>query len=210
MHTLLPLILLLSVVPIYSLNLQAPFFLNHHQLPEQQNTLRLKTIYHHASANGPIPKLFRRLDIDQDSLHVNQQQSHVYNLKSKLSVMDRPIAADRNDLLFEINKSKDKLVRWNTISQDQQYRAMNLESTIGVVPDITHRPSVLSLAMMTYNAYLDIDLNNTEWYDLGAPWHLVRLILREKRVSNLYYRMTLLGGKQMVSVATFLQMRIIL
>ncbi|KAG2198408.1 hypothetical protein INT47_008985 [Mucor saturninus] len=170
MYTLLFLILL--AVPIYAVNLQVPFFLDHHKLQEQQNTLKLKTIYHHASANGPIPKLFRKLDVDQELLSVNQQHKHIYDLKSKLSMMDRPSAADRDDLLLEINNSRDKLVRWNTLTSEQQYRAMHLESTIGVVPDVTHRPSVISLAMMTYNAYLDIDLNNTEWYDLGAAWHL--------------------------------------
>lgn len=208
MYTLL--FLLLLVVPIYAVKVQVPFFLDHHQLPEQLNSLKLKTIYHHASANGPIPKLFRRLDLDQTSLHVNQEQDHVYNLKSKLSVIDRPIAADRDDLLLEINSSRDKLARWNTITPEQQYRATHLESTIGAVPDITDRSSVLSLAMMTYNAYLDMELNNTEWYDLGTPWHLVsRPFFSCCVLSHWYCRINHLAGIQMVYVVISLPTRII-
>ncbi|KAI9319165.1 Alpha/Beta hydrolase protein [Dichotomocladium elegans] len=41
----------------------------------------------------------------------------------------------------------------------------------GQLPDVTHRPSVLALAMMTNNAYNSAD-NATDWYDLGARWNL--------------------------------------
>lgn len=175
--TLIPILcLLFELLPCYALNTQIPFFLKHHDIPEKENTLSLKTIYHHGSVNGPIPKLFRKLDLDPIQIH--QANRVKYGLKSKLGVMDRPSTADRNDLLFQINnKSSDKLVRWSTIAEEKdEYRAMQLESTIGVIPDVTHRPSILSLAQMTYNAYLDIDLNNTEWYDLGASWKLVSIL----------------------------------
>ncbi|EPB90311.1 hypothetical protein HMPREF1544_02836 [Mucor circinelloides 1006PhL] len=79
--------------------------------------------------------------------------------------MDKPITADIEDLVSQ--REYGTFARW-----DNRIRPMHLESTIGLVPDVTHRPSVLALAMMTNNAYLDINLNNTEWYDLGAPWQL--------------------------------------
>jgi putative lipase involved disintegration of autophagic bodies len=161
----------MTVVPIHSLTQQIPFFLNHQkQLLERENTLTLKTIYHHASVNGPIPKLFRKLDIssDQPFIKMNQQQDASYTLKSQLSRMERPV--DTQDTLYQLdNKQENEYIRFK-----EGFETNSLESTIGVVPDITHRPSIMSLAMMTYNAYLDININSTEWYDLGATWHLVR------------------------------------
>jgi putative lipase involved disintegration of autophagic bodies len=85
--------------------------------------------------------------------------------------MERPSFADREALLHQMDEGQYSFVRWNNVNID--YRAMHLESTIGVIPDVTDRSTVISLAKMTNNAYLDINLNNTEWYDLGAPWQLV-------------------------------------
>ncbi|CAO3624743.1 unnamed protein product [Cunninghamella echinulata] len=46
-----------------------------------------------------------------------------------------------------------------------------MEPVWGLVPNITYRPSLLSLAIMTNNAYSDID-NTTDWLDIGEPWNL--------------------------------------
>ncbi|KAG1058148.1 hypothetical protein G6F46_003237 [Rhizopus delemar] len=87
-------------------------------------------------------------------------QDNSYSLRSKLQVIERPTASDINEFLTSDN-------RWrNTV------RSMYLESSIGLVPDIEQRESILALAQMTNNAYLDINLNETDWYDLGPQWQV--------------------------------------
>ncbi|KAL0145769.1 Alpha/Beta hydrolase protein [Mucor lusitanicus] len=168
-HSTIQLYLLLMslVASVQALNLQMPFLPSHKPV----NTLKLKTIYHHASAHGPIPNLFRKIDIDntRSDISINQAQDATYTLQGTFSVMDKPITADIQDLVSQ--RKYGTFARWNN-----RIRPMHLESTIGLVPDVTHRPSVLALAMMTNNAYLDINLNNTEWYDLGAPWQLLIVV----------------------------------
>ncbi|EIE83739.1 hypothetical protein RO3G_08444 [Rhizopus delemar RA 99-880] len=128
-------------------------------ISNKEHTLKLKHIYHHASANGPIPKLFRKYDINP-SVNVMSNQDNSYSLRSKLQVIERPTASDINEFLTSDN-------RWrNTV------RSMYLESSIGLVPDIEQRESILALAQMTNNAYLDINLNETDWYDLGPQWQV--------------------------------------
>jgi lipase ATG15 len=170
LHSIL-FLFILGFIPIQAFNIQVPFYLDHHKVAERENTLKLKTIYHHASANGPIPKLFRKIDIDNNNFYINQQQEASYTLKSKLAKIDRPLSSNRQELLYNLQQrsNKEEFVRvTDTMTM--------MESTIDAVPDVTHRPSIMSLAMMTNNAYLDINLNNTEWYDLGEPWHLVKVI----------------------------------
>lgn len=131
-------------------------------ISNKEHTLKLKHIYHHASANGPIPKLFRKYDINP-SVNVMSNQDNSYSLRSKLQVVERPTASDINEFLTSDN-------RWrNTV------RSMYLESSIGLVPDIEQRESILALAQMTNNAYLDINLNETDWYDLGPQWQVVSI-----------------------------------
>lgn len=167
------LVMAIVITPLQASNMQVPFYLDHHNVGERENTLKLKTIYHRASANGPIPKLFRKLDLNTMA-SVNELQDVKYTIKSKLGQIDRPHVLGRQELLQRINdKEETTLTRWGTINNNQPYTIM--ESTIDVLPNVKDRPSILSLAMMTNNAYLDINVNNTEWYDLGAPWHLVKV-----------------------------------
>lgn len=167
------LVMTLAIMPLQAFHMQVPFYLDHHNVAERENTLKLKTIYHHASANGPIPKLFRKLDLDTMAT-VNKEKEETYTIKSKLGHIDRPYVLGREELLRRIDDKDEDLTRWGTINNYQPYTT-TMESTIGVLPDVRDRPSILSLAMMTNNAYLDINVNNTEWYDLGAPWHLVKV-----------------------------------
>jgi putative lipase involved disintegration of autophagic bodies len=66
-----------------------------------------------------------------------------------------------------------KKIRWKRLGS---LTAANMdilkEQVDQPVPDVTSRSTLLSLAMMTNNAYSGID-NTTDWYDLGEPWHLV-------------------------------------
>jgi putative lipase involved disintegration of autophagic bodies len=169
---LLLLSLLLFIKPSETLNLQIPFLPPQTQ-HKQINTLKLKTIYHHGSAHGPIPNLFRKIDVqNQNQIHINQEQQATYSLQSTMAVMNRPVPSDVQELLQLRDPTAGTFARWETLNK-KLMRPMHMESTIGWVPDVQDRSSVLYLAMMTNNAYLDIDLNNTEWYDLGEPWKLV-------------------------------------
>lgn len=164
------LLLLFLIKPSVSLKLQTPF------LPPQTqhqkiNTLTLKTIYHHGSARGPIPNLFRKIDV-HDQLHINQAQESTYTLKSTMAVMNKPAASDIQELLQLRDPAAGTFARWETLN-GKLMRPMHMESAIGWIPDVDDRSSILNLAMMTNNAYLDIDLNETEWYDIGDPWKLV-------------------------------------
>lgn len=167
-------------------------------ISNKEHTLKLKHIYHHASANGPIPKLFRKYDINP-SVNVMSNQDNSYSLRSKLQVIERPTASDINEFLTSDN-------RWrNTV------RSMYLESSIGLVPDIEQRESILALAQMTNNAYLDINLNETDWYDLGPQWQVVSIHcdVSESPSKKCVYRMILLDGIRMGLEVTYLQMKII-
>lgn len=90
-------------------------------------------------------------------------QDYEYPLRSTLQVVDKPAVAD----IVEFSASNH---RWHN-----RFRPMYLESSIDSVPDVTHRPTVLALAQMTNNAYLDINLNETDWYDLGPTWRVVSI-----------------------------------
>ncbi|KAG1436838.1 hypothetical protein G6F56_013385 [Rhizopus delemar] len=120
-----------------------------------EHSLKLKHIYHHASANGPIPKLFRRHDV-KSSVMIQDN----YPLRSMFGTIERPTAADINEFLASNH-------RWNN-----KIRSMYLESSVSLMPNIEHRGSILALAQMTNNAYLDINLNETDWYDLGPRWQV--------------------------------------
>jgi putative lipase involved disintegration of autophagic bodies len=170
----IPLLLLLLSRSCTSLHLQFPFLPPQTQ-HKQINTLKLKTIYHHGSAHGPIPNLFRKIDVqDQNQIHINQAQQESYTLQSKIAVMNRPATSDVQELLQLRDPTAGTFARWETLNS-KLMRPMHMESTIGLIPDVNDRTSVLSLAMMTNNAYLDIDLNNTEWYDIGGSWKLVSI-----------------------------------
>lgn len=157
--------LLCLVQHIQAVKLQLPFL-----SPKSSTPLKLKTIYHHASVHGPIPRLFRKLQI-HDEMNINQEQNTEYSLKSKQSIIEKPADSDIKALLSLRDVDNGVYARWSSLNT---MRAMYMESTLGKVPDVTDRETVISLAMMTNNAYLDINLNDTEWYDLGAPWQLVR------------------------------------
>ncbi|CAO3687222.1 unnamed protein product [Rhizopus stolonifer] len=83
-----------------------------------------------------------------------------YPLRSMFGTIERPMAADINEFLASNH-------RWNNMM-----RSMYLESSVSLIPDIEHRESILTLAQMTNNAYLDINLNETDWYDLGPRWQV--------------------------------------
>lgn len=62
-------------------------------------------------------------------------------------------------------------MRWPSVAT---YDAMAFDTVWGPVPDISHRPTVLALAIMTNNAYTSVnESNGPDWYELGPPWDVV-------------------------------------
>ncbi|KAI9486961.1 MAG: Alpha/Beta hydrolase protein [Benjaminiella poitrasii] len=141
-------------VQAYQTQQQIPFI-----KAKQTDSLKLKTIYQRASS------FFRKLDVS------NQVSFDAYStVKSHFSVVDKPISADIDELLQSRDIVSGRLARWSNFYNEM--RPMYLESMISIVPNITDRSTILALAMMTNNAYLDIHLNETEWYDIAPPWQL--------------------------------------
>jgi putative lipase involved disintegration of autophagic bodies len=127
---------------------------------QQTNKLELKTIYHRT--HGPIPGLFRKHKVSSQD-YVGVDVRHV------LGSFDRPDSADRDALSSLLDKGKQ--IRWSLLDN---VRPMNLESSINhPLPNLSDRATILSLAMISNNAYVDAYINSTEWYDLGEPWSVV-------------------------------------
>jgi putative lipase involved disintegration of autophagic bodies len=156
------LLTLLFYINIFTLStciiIQKPF------TESKEHTLKLKHIYHHATANGSATKLFRRYDIKP--CWMGSHQNNLYPLQSMLKVVDRPVTNDIHAFLSSGN-------RWYIND-----RSMYLESSIDRIPNVKNRETVLSLAKMSSNAYLDVNLNDTDWYDLGSSWQTVSSRLR--------------------------------
>lgn len=133
-------------------------------------TLTLKTIYHHASPSGPYPGLFRRLDMPPATLLSTLDRYHLRPAAAVGQAYPITTKAGRHYLydVYRYNGARRRLRAGvvNTFIQETTQVPL-------LLPDVTHRPSVLQLAMMTNNAYSEVDNNSTDWYDLGDPWKLV-------------------------------------
>lgn len=161
---------------------QTPFHTKEDNVKLDQ-TFRLKSIYHHASVNGPIPRLFRRLDIT-DTIQTQQEPLHI---SSTLHQYHRVTPHAKNYLIQQATSSvlsnsnsnkttfsyQPRKIRWKSLNDISPLnKDIYMEPVWGLVPNITYRPSLLSLAIMTNNAYSDVD-NTTDWLDIGEPWNLV-------------------------------------
>jgi putative lipase involved disintegration of autophagic bodies len=119
------------------------------------DTVSLKSVYHRGSETGPIPHLFRKHYVD-----VSIQST--FAVDGVTGRIDRPAHVDRAFL------ASSQRPRWHG------ERPMHLESAMAFLPNVKDRASVHAMALMASNAYVDIGVNDTDWYDLGAPWSLVR------------------------------------
>ncbi|KAI9013987.1 Alpha/Beta hydrolase protein [Phycomyces nitens] len=147
-------ILLISLADAATLGQQQPF--GSPSLDPQ--SFKLKTIYHHASINGPIPHLFRRLDISE-SMSI---QNNGFEMKPVIGSYMRPSQRDL-DPLHRLKESGQRM-------RMQADSDLEFEPVIGLQPDVTNRQTVMTLAQMTYNAYSDIINGTADWYELEAPW----------------------------------------
>lgn len=138
------------------------------QQQQQQHSFTLQSVYHHASSSGPIPGLFRRHSISKDTFikqatAASQQQQQRYDIQSLSGTTYRPVSMGDVFSMYRHQRS------WLHTSSPVH---VEFKKDHGLLPNTKHRPTILSLAMMTNNAYSPAD-NSTEWYDLGTPWNVV-------------------------------------
>ncbi|KAI9493480.1 Alpha/Beta hydrolase protein [Zychaea mexicana] len=136
------------------------------------HSFRLKSIYHHASDNGPIPGLFRKLDILSASPENRNSQDETFEIRTKLGDTYRPTYPEAVYNLYKYDPVKRQRNQYTITAMDDPDEAtIDFDWAPGSLPDVKHRATVLALAMMTSNAYSPAN-NDTDWYDIGAPWNL--------------------------------------
>jgi lipase ATG15 len=75
--------------------------------------------------------------------------------------------------LNQSHKYQPRKVRWKRLAELTALNTDILKEPVeDYIPDVTSHSTVLALALMTSNAYIEAD-NTTDWYDLGEPWQLV-------------------------------------
>ena len=146
----------------------------------KMDSFRLKSIYHHATDNGPIPGLFRKLDIQEkleDEIRFfGEQEQTTFEIRTKVGDTYRPSNPDALYQLYKHDSTNAQRYQYNMAANQEGEVTIDFEWAPGSLPDIDHRATILSLAMMTNNAYTEAN-NETDWYDIGAPWNLVSLYL---------------------------------
>lgn len=156
-------VLFLRIPLVAALQLQIPFF--GPALQEQQH-LQLKSIYYRT----PESVVFRNAvgtESTDDPLTLKPVWQRIY----------RPRDTDK---LLQMHE-QGSLMRWPLLVNNGSFAApsaggTNIPGTYAweLVPDVTHRPSILSLAIMTNNAYTHVDKNDTsDWYPLDPSWNVV-------------------------------------
>lgn len=139
------------------------------------DAFQLQTIYHHASPSGPIPGLFRKLELSNqgDMLRNDPFMSQGYHVNVQRGAIYRPVSLEYlYDMYRHQQHHGDRAILTWTSTMDHAL-TFDYYLTHGMLPDISHKASVLALAMMARNAYHDKIDDRGDWYDLGAPWNLV-------------------------------------
>ncbi|CDH57264.1 atg15p [Lichtheimia corymbifera JMRC:FSU:9682] len=138
------------------------------------DAFQLQTIYHHASPSGPIPGLFRKLELSNqgDMLRNDPFMSQGYHVNVQRGAIYRPVSLEYlYDMYRHQQHHGDRAILTWTSTMDHAL-TFDYYLTHGMLPDISHKASVLALAMMARNAYHDKIDDRGDWYDLGAPWNL--------------------------------------
>ncbi|KAI8337224.1 Alpha/Beta hydrolase protein [Chlamydoabsidia padenii] len=144
-----------------------------------QQRMTLQSVYHHSSPSGPTPGLFRRFDLSNLQQQQQRSDDSSYSISMVAGHYERLNKPTKNYLIQQADTHRQSLssyhprrIRWQHL---KSLTATNMdilkESVYDWIPNVTNRSTILSLAMMTNNAYSGID-NTTDWYDLGEPWHL--------------------------------------
>lgn len=148
-------LLFLSLFPLYVFAL-VPFQDSFHAPVLQPQTVRLKSIYHR-----PPSSYLQRYNVLTTS---TDKENEALQVLSRYKPVTRPRGIDQLRQLGD----QGKLMRWPSVAT---YDAMAFDTVWGPVPDISHRPTVLALAIMTNNAYTSVnESNGPDWYELGPPW----------------------------------------
>lgn len=136
------------------------------------DVFQLQTIYHHASPSGPIPGLFRKLELSSqdDMLRNDPFMSQDYHVKVQRGAIYRPVSSDYLYDMYQYQQNDDRAIM--TWMSTMNHLTFDYYLTQGMLPDVSHKSSVLALAMMARNAYHDKIDDRGDWYDLGAQWNL--------------------------------------
>ncbi|CAG8549591.1 19159_t:CDS:2 [Gigaspora margarita] len=120
-------------------------------------TVTLKHVFHHGGSR--FPNLLRRKDFNKDSLRTQELLSGMtftHTVKATNGTNVKP----SNKHTVEEFQEKSK--------NDQISLIMDWKEEHELLPDVSDRETVISLAKMTYNAYTEI--TDGDWYDLGENY----------------------------------------
>ncbi|KAI9243916.1 Alpha/Beta hydrolase protein [Phascolomyces articulosus] len=127
-------------------------------------SLRLKELYYRPPQSRQV---WHHKVTPQSPWAIQQQQQQEdvsFSVLPELSLFPRPVTTPPRlrDLY-----NKGQLMRLSRADTTL------FESSWGLVPDVSHRPSILALAMMTNNAYTSVNQSDSkDWYPLGPPWNV--------------------------------------
>ncbi|KAH3671449.1 hypothetical protein WICMUC_004630 [Wickerhamomyces mucosus] len=154
-----------------------PIFKPSPTLPSQnqQQTFQLKHIYHHnVKTHNDI---HRRLDITSEFIEINELNSNYEILSSKYSSkspwnIQLPFKSQNVELMRLTDRSPDFIesyLEYARIHGSQAISKINLDWDKSIVesPNITDKETIITLALMSSNAYVEIpqtgDWRNVSW-----------------------------------------------
>ena len=111
----------------------------------KNKTFKLKHVIH--KGRTLYPNLVRRKDFDEAALRVQEESTGVsftHSLRAVSGIVTKPVSREDRSVTVK---------------------------TVGLLPDVRDKDTLVSLGKMTYNAYLEI--GGEGWYDLGDRYDLV-------------------------------------
>jgi len=111
----------------------------------KNKTFKLKHVIH--KGKTLYPNMVRRKDYDEAALRAQEESTGVsftHSLRAVNGIVTKPVS--------------------------KQDRSVTVK-TVGLLPDVRDRDTLVSLGKMTYNAYLEV--GGEGWYDLGERYDLV-------------------------------------
>lgn len=170
-------------------------------VPSSPRPPRLNFELRHLHAQSPFGHILFS-DVSQQKLHAfnGQNENNSYTVQARMTPSFRPpsFAAFSQARTRSIKFGQNEPLQWDE------------EEIVG--PDVESRETLLTLAKMTNNAYIEPD--DPAWYDLGGDWNVVRcsaMVSCFTQTKQPDRRAILLGGNrmQMVFADTYLPRRII-
>ncbi|CAG8450601.1 15280_t:CDS:2 [Funneliformis caledonium] len=120
-------------------------------------TVSLKHIFHHGTSK--FPNLFRRLDVTEENLRTQELASGTSFTYDVMGVNGTGFEYEKENAVEEfrnisMNELKSSKLNWRDIKK--------------WLPAIRSWSTLINLAKMTYNAY--IEMGQSDWYDLGEEY----------------------------------------